>query len=203
MNVCHRSIQDEPGLFDTYIIVLEGTKLVLLLPECTWDVDDPPFVEHVPSEAYLKFLAKKHCKPGHSPEDALVTLGPGEGVLVRPGVWHCVVNLQRCISINISVATSLHVFLVGAAATISRAVKRADARQHDVHRIALGQGFYKALVSCLSSLKGSPITPSLSEPLHVLGKALDECRVHAPNIMRIKSKRAMAHLSHSIRDLLK
>lgn len=182
--------------------MLEGTKLLLLLPASTWDIDDPPPVEHVPSVAYLQTLAKRYTKPGGSPEESptLVTLRPGQGVLVKTGVWHCVVNLERCISINISVATSPLTFVVGATATISRVMQRA-ACGHDTHRIVLGDGFNKALVSCVESLRGVKMSPSLTESLCNLEHVLGECLVHAPGVMRNKSKRAIKCLMSSIRCL--
>jgi hypothetical protein len=128
--------QDTPGIFSTYICVVEGRKLVLTIPFTSMPKGPhASYLSTLPTEAGLTKLYESHKKNGA----ALVTLGPGEGVYIEPGEWHAAINLERCVSINISVAIGFEEAVQRVAGSIHAAAQRAR-QGSDEREVAFGSG---------------------------------------------------------------
>lgn len=126
--------QDLPGRFATGLVVLEGSKMVYIVNKTIESIHSIPFVD-------TDALARLQAKHGGS----LITLKAGDGVVIDPTFTHAAVNLEACVSVNMTVAPKekfLEQLLHTATAWPS---KRPDLA-------ALGEGTYELFLREIDSL---------------------------------------------------
>lgn len=77
----------------TAILCLEGQKLIVLFTDDISSAAVDKIRAQPPTEEHLRGASKEF-------KGQVVVLGPGQGIFVRPGIWHAAINLACTISIN-------------------------------------------------------------------------------------------------------
>lgn len=138
-------MQDAPLQCRSAILCLHGRKMIALLPDVKGKVLQELHGKR-PTAASLESMVKQH-------KGQLVTLSPGDGLIILPGVWHAAVNLEFCISVNTSVCYTDEVLPV-VEASLALVVERCEQQRFGAGFLHLISGYVRTALSDARALHG-------------------------------------------------